>query len=122
MLLLLLLLLFLVLGSGEEKLRTQLKEMEKLNQRIKGAKSSITSKLKKLETDIKEETPIYELRSHEKTLNEKHEEYTQLIKSKNEMETVFDKAFYDSIEKDEEYLHTLNIAIEKIREKIRVKK
>ena len=121
MLLLLLLLLFLVLGSGDEKLHTQLKEMEKLNQRIKGAKTSITSKLKKLETDIKEETPIYELRSHEKTLNEKHEEYTQLIKSKNEMETVFDKAFHDSIEKDEEYLHTLNIAIEKIREKIRVK-
>ena len=79
-----------MLGSGEEKLRTQLKEMEKLNQRIKGAKSSITSKLKKLETDIKEETPIYELRSHEKTLNEKHDKYTELIKSKNETDSDFD--------------------------------
>ena len=56
--------------------------MDKINNRIKALKGGITRKIKKVEDELNENPtmPIWELKSHEKTLGEKHEEYKILLR------------------------------------------
>ena len=95
--------------------------MDKINNRIKALKGGITRKIKKVEDELNENPtmPIWELKSHEKTLGEKHEEYKILLREKMEAEVNYDVAFEESIALDEEYLEKLNKKIEYVREKIR---